>query len=162
MDLTNQTKTQTEQSDDIINSGMTMGNIWFVSQTHNDNFVHLLEKFNAYRSAEKASAAYIVSHPEVHYRIDWDSYTDPIQFYWGEWIGEDEDDINGYHAEAPIIGQLASAHAGLIRLAVECYTGTSSRFDLMAWLGNADDQSFKVCVQALEIRRDRFVIDLTL
>ncbi|MGN7309273.1 hypothetical protein ACTHQ2_25345, partial [Bacillus subtilis] len=62
MDLTNRTKTEKEQSDDIINSGMTMGNIWYVSQKHKDNFVHLLDKFNAYRSAERASAAYIVSH----------------------------------------------------------------------------------------------------
>lgn len=160
MDLTVHTKTQKEQPGQPTNSGMTMGNIWFVSPKHKENFTHLLEKFNAYRSAENASAAYIVAHPEIHYRINWDNYTSPVDFYWGEWVGNDDNDEKGFHTESPIIGQLSSAYAGLVRVAVELYTGRSNRFDLMAWLGNAGDEVFKVFIQALEIRRDRLVIEL--
>lgn len=162
MDLKNQMKTHKEQPGQLTNAGMTMGNIWFVSQKHKENFNHLLEKFNAYRSPENASAAYIVAHPEIHYRINWDTCSDPISWYWGDWVGEDDNDPDGYHKESETVPQLSSAYVGLVRAAVEMFTSRKQHFDLIAWLGNADDEVYKLFVQALEIRRDRFVIDMPL
>lgn len=152
MDLKKNEKTAKEY-------GITLGNIWFSSKDHGENFLKLVEKFKAYTNPEFASACYIVFHPEIYYRINWDRSDGPIGWYWGEWTGVDDDDENGKHLESEIVGQLSSSYRGLVRAAAELYTGSQHYFDLMGWLGNAGDEVYKLFIQALEIRRDRFVVE---
>ncbi|MEC0182318.1 DUF2538 family protein [Paenibacillus peoriae] len=160
MDMKDQMKTEKEQSGQPTQRGMTLGNVWFSSKEHGENFIQLIERFNAYKNPEYAAACYVVSHPEIYYRVNWSESDGPIGWYWGEWIGEDDNDENGYHSESKIVGQLSSSYRGLIQAAVELYTGTQHYFDLMSWLGNAGDEVYKLFIQSLEIRRDRFTIEI--
>jgi hypothetical protein len=145
---------------------MDLENIWFVSDEHKANFITLIRKFNAHSNAEYASACYVVAHPEIFHRINWEkSGSSPIEWYWGEWVGKDgqptdENDDDGHYEESEIVGQLSSSYRGLLRSSVELFTGREHYFDLMGWLGNAGDEVYKLFVQSLEIRRDRFIIDL--
>lgn len=136
-------------------------NIWFSNKEHGENFIQLIERFNAYKNTECAVACYVASHPEIYYRINWSKTDGPLGWYWGEWTGVDDDDENGRHLESKMVGQLSSAYRGLVRAAVELYTGRQHYFDLMGWLGNADDEVYKLFIQSLEIRRNRFVIEVT-
>lgn len=161
MDMKNINKTVKEQAGLSTRDGMTLGDVWFSSKEHGVNFTKLLEKFNCHKNQEYAAACYIVSHPEIYHRVDWNKSSGPIGWYWGEWIGEDDDDENGYWSESAIVGQLSSAYRGLVQSAVELYTGSKHYFNLMGWLGNAGDEVYKLFVQSLDIRRDRFVIDVS-
>ena len=134
-----------------------MNKIWFVSNSHRENFEKLVERFKASRNAEYRAACYICAHPEIHYRVDWENASGPIEWYWGEWIGDDD---NGYLIESEKVAYLSSAYRGLVRAAVELYTGRKHYFDLMGFLGNAGDEVYKLFVQMMEIRRERFIIDL--
>lgn len=154
-------KTDKEQAGCPTYNGMTLGNVWFSSEVHGKNFISLLDRFRAHKNTEHAAACYVVAHPEIYGRIDWISCNDPIEWYWGEWTGVDDDDENGCHLESAIIGQLSSSYRGLVRACVELYTDRQHYFDLSGWLGNADDEVYKLFVQTLEIKRDRFVIELT-
>ncbi|WP_054029147.1 DUF2538 family protein [Bacillus sp. FJAT-28004] len=160
MNLKNTEKSAKEVSGKMTRSGMTLGNIWFVTDEHCNNFIQLLKKFNAAEKPEYAAACYVVAHPEIYYRINWTETKNPIGWYWGEWNREDENDDEGYHAESEIVGQLSSAYRGLVQAVVEMYTGRKQNFDLMGWLGNAGDEVYKLFIQAMEIRRDRFVIEI--
>lgn len=160
MNLKDTKKSDKDVSGEMTRFGMSLGNIWFVNNEHCNNFIQLLKKFNAEENAEYSAACYVASHPEIFYRINWNETSSPIGWYWGEWIGEDENDDEGYHAESEIVGQLSSSYRGLVQAAVELYTGGKHNFDLMGWLGNAGDEVYKLFIQAMEIRRDRFVIDL--
>lgn len=160
MDMKNHEKTNKEQAGTPAYHGMTLGNVWFSSGTHKDNFNVLLERFRAYKNPEYAAACYVAAHPEIYLKIDWNNCDGPIEWYWGEWTGIDDDDENGYYKESEIVGQLSSAYRGLVRASVELYTGRQHYFDLMGWLGNAGDEVYKLFVQVLEIRRDRSVIEL--
>ncbi|MFH5187090.1 hypothetical protein ACHHV8_33410 [Paenibacillus sp. TAB 01] len=142
--------------------GMTLGNIWFSSETHLANFKALLERFTAHKNPEYAAACYVAAHPEIYVKINWNNCDGPIGWYWGEWTGGDDDDENGKHLESEIVGQLSSSYRGLVRAAAELYTGSQHYFDLMGWLGNAGDEVYKLFIQALEIRRDRSVVELAL
>lgn len=137
-----------------------LASIWFVSDQHLENFKKLVAKFNAQQNPEYAAACYVCAHPEIFNKINWTKSDGPISWYWGEWIGKDDDDPNGYWSESEIVGYLSSSYRGLVRAAVELYTGRKHYFDLMTWLGNAGDEVYKLFVQMLEIRRDRFIIDL--
>jgi hypothetical protein len=159
MDMRIQEKTAMERAGQPGN-GMTLGNVWFSSNEHKDNFIALLDRFKAHRNTEYAAASYVVAHPEIYGRINWSRSDGPIGWYWGEWIGENEDDPNGYHAESEIVGQLSSSYRGLVRGAVEVYTGRQHYFHIMDWLGNAGDIVYKMFIQMLEIRRDRFVVEI--
>lgn len=134
-----------------------LANIWFVSEEHRENFIDLMDKFNGHRSSEYTAACYVVSHPEIFCKINWSNSDGPIGWYWGEWIGKDDNDDNGYWSESEIVAKLSSAYQGLVRVTVELYTGRRHYFDIMAWLGNAGDEVYKIFVQSLEIRRDRFL-----
>lgn len=158
MDMKNMIRTGKDEAGKPAQQGMTLGNVWFSSKEHGENFTQLLEKFNCYQNPEYAAACYIISHPEIFYRIDWNKTSGPIAWYWGEWIGDDD---NGYWTESEVVGQLSSAYRGLVRSTVELYTGSKHYFDLMGWLGNAGDEVYKLFVQSLDIRRDRFVIDIS-
>jgi hypothetical protein len=159
MNMQNEEKTAKERAGQP-GSGMTLGNVWFTSDEHRDNFIALLDRFKAHKSTEYAAASYIAAHPEIYRRINWKKSDGPIGWYWGEWIGEHEDDPKGYHSESEIVGQLSSSYRGLVRAAVEAYTGNHHYFYIMDWLGNAGDIVYKMFVQMLEIRRDRFVFDI--
>lgn len=161
MDLRKFEKTAKEQAGEPTDHGMTLGNIWFTSNTHSNNFIALLERFEAHKNPTYASACYVAAHPEIYGRINWNNCDGPIGWYWGEWTGIDENDENGYYLESKIVGQLSSAYQGLVRASVELYTNRQHYFDLNGWLGNAGDEVYKMFVQTLEIRRDRFVVDLT-
>lgn len=137
---------------------MKLDVVWFSSVEHRRNFVNVMERFNAHKNPEYAAACYVVSHPEIFYRINWSRSDGPIGWYWGEWIGKDDDDPNGYWSESEIVSGLSSAYRGLIRSAVELYTGRKHYFNLIDWLVNADDEVYKVFVQSLEIRRNRSVV----
>jgi len=160
MDLRNQEKSAKEQAGHPTNNGMTLGNIWFISETHKENFKTLLERFSAYKNAEYAAACYVTAHPEIYGKIDWKNSDGPIGWYWGEWTGVDDNDDNGRYLESEIVGQLSSSYRGLVQATVELYTGRQHYFDLMGWLGNAGDEVYKLFIQSLEIRRDRFVVEL--
>lgn len=160
MDMNKYEKTAKELAGSPTYHGMTLGNVWFSSETHANNFNALLERFKAHKNPEYAAACYVVAHPEIYGRIDWKNSDGPVGWYWGEWTGVDDDDENGYYLESEIVGQLSSAYRGLVRASVELYTGRNHYFDLMGWLGNAGDEVYKLFVQALEIRRDRFVVEL--
>jgi hypothetical protein len=138
-----------------------LASVWFVSDQHRENFEKLLVVFPlAMKSPEHAAPCYVCGHPEIYSRINWAKSDGPVGWYWGEWIGKDDDDPNGYHAESGTVAGLSSAYRGLVRAVVEMYTGSQHHFDLMGWLGNAGDEVYKLFVQAMEIRRDRYVIDL--
>ncbi|MFD0591020.1 DUF2538 family protein [Paenibacillus sp. GCM10027627] len=160
MDFTNTNRTNKDRANQPKEYGMTLGNVWFSSQEHGENFVKLLGKFKATRNQEYAAACYIVSHPEIFGRIDWNKTTGPVEWYWGEWVGEDDNDPNGYHEESEIVSELSSAYRSLARAAVELFTGSNHHFGLMQLIGNAGDEVYKIFVQSLEIRRDRFVIEV--
>ncbi|EJW13800.1 DUF2538 family protein [Paenibacillus alvei] len=160
MDLRKQMKTEKEVSGQPTRNGITLGHIWFSTKEHGENFAHLVERFSAHKNPEYAAACYVAAHPEIYYRIKWENSDGPIGWYWGEWIGKDDDDENGYWTESEIVGQLSSSYRGLVRAAVELYTGSHHYFNFTEWLGNAGDEVYKLFVQALEIRRDRFIIDL--
>ncbi|WP_246096640.1 DUF2538 family protein [Paenibacillus sinopodophylli] len=156
--MNNVKKSTKEQPGKPTQHGMTLGDVWFSSKQHGVNFTQLLEKFNCFKNPEYAAACYIVSHPEIFHRIDWNKSSGPIGWYWGEWIGDDE---NGYWTESTIVGQLSSSYRGLVQSVVELYTGSKHYFDLASWLDNAGDEVYKLFVQSLGIRRDRFVIDVS-
>lgn len=160
MDNKKHEKTVKEQAGKPTYHGMIFGNVWFSSETHKDNYIVLLERFRAHEKPEYAAACYVDVHPEVYGRIDWENCDGPIGWYWGEWTGADDDDENGKHLESVIVGQLSSSYRGLVRAVVELYTGCQHYFDLMGWLGNVGDEVYKLFIQALEIRRDRFVVEL--
>lgn len=161
MDMKNIKRTETEKSGKPTMNGMTIGNVWFVSEEHRKNFSDLLMKFNSYQNPEYATACYVVAHPEIFYRINWNKSDGPIGWYWGEWIGKDDNDEDGFWSESEVVGQLSSSYRGLVRSTVELFTARKHYFDLMGWLGNAGDEVYKLFIQSLEIRRDRFVIDVT-
>ncbi|GKS12827.1 hypothetical protein YDYSY3_38270 [Paenibacillus chitinolyticus] len=161
MDMKIHEKTDKENMGKPTVCGMTLGNVWFSSEIHRNNFKALMERFKAHTIPDYAAACYVVAHPEIYGRIDWINCGGPIEWYWGEWTGVDDNDENGNYLESVIVGQLSSAYRGLVQAAVELYTGRQHYFDLMGWLGNAGDEVYKLFVQALEIRRDRYVIDLT-
>jgi len=160
VDFTNINRTNKERDGQPTEYGMTLGNVWFVSDEHRNNFTQLISKFNAYRNPEYAAACYVVAHPEIFYRINWTESETPIGWYWGEWTGKDDDDPDGNHEESEVVGQLSSAYRSLVRATVEMYTGSMHYFDLMALIGNAGDEVYKIFIQSLEIRRDRFVINI--
>lgn len=135
-----------------------LASIWFVSETHFNNFVNLIDKFHAQQNSEYASAIYICAHPEVFNRIEWNKQgTNPLNWYWG--VREDNDDTN-YLPESEIVNQLSSSYRALVRAAVECFTSSKHRFDLSIFIGNAGDEVYRLFIQMLEIRRDRHIIDL--
>lgn len=158
MDMKNEEKTNKEKSGKPTEYGMTLGDVWFVSPEHGQNYARLLERFKAHRNPEYAAACYVVSHPEIYYRINWDKSDGPVGWYWGDWVGDDD---QGYHEESEIVGQLSSSYRGLVRSTVELFTGRQHYFSLTEWLFNAGDEVYKLFIQSLEIRRDRFVIDLS-
>lgn len=160
MNMKNNQRTAKEQEGMPTNHGMTLGNVWFSSEEHANNFCNLLDRFKAHYNPEYAAPCYIAAHPEIYWKINWKNSDDPIGWYWGEWTGIDDDDENGRHLESNIVGQLSSSYRGLVRASVELYTGRQHYFDLMGWLGNAGDEVYKLFVQMLEIRRNRFVIEL--
>ncbi|MFP4973821.1 DUF2538 family protein [Paenibacillus sp. CN-4] len=160
MDMGDQMKTEKEQTGQPTKKGMTLGNVWFASKEHGENYIQLIDRFNAYKNPKYAAACYVVSHPEIYNRVNWSESETPIGWCWGEWIGEDDYDENGYHPESEIVGQLSNAYRGLIRSTVELFTGSHHYFDLSSWLGNAGDEVYKLFLQSLELRRDRFVIEI--
>jgi hypothetical protein len=160
MDMKKQEKTAKEQAGKPTNHGMTLGNVWFSSETHANNFKALLERFMAHGNPEFAAPCYVAAHPEIYGRINWILCGSPIEWYWGKWTGVDDDDENGRYLESDIVGQLSSSYRGLVRAAVELWSGRQHYFDLAGWLGNAGDEVYKLFVQMLEIRRDRFVVEL--
>lgn len=160
MDMKNHEKTAEEMAGKPTYYGMTLGNVWFSSEAHGKNFVALLERFKAHINPEYAAPCYVAAHPEIYGRINWILCGGPIDWYWGEWTGIDDDDPNGKHLESEIVGQLSSSYRGLVRASVELYTGSQHYFDLAGWLGNAGDEVYKLFVQMLEIRRDRFLVDI--
>lgn len=142
-------------------SNKGFNSVWFASDMHRQNFFRLLEKFNAIQNPEYASACYICAHEEIYPRINWDAtMSNPFDWYWGEWIGKDDNDDNGYHQESEKVGQLSSAYRAVVRAGVELFTGRKHYFDLMHLIGNAGDEVYRLFIQMLEIRRDRFIIDL--
>ncbi|MMZ48170.1 hypothetical protein D1872_98310 [compost metagenome] len=134
--------------------------IWFVNEDHAGNFKVLIERFRAFENPEYAAAIYIFSHPEIYYRIDWNKSDGPVGWYWGEWTGMDDNDPEGRWTESDIVGQLSSSYRGLVQVAAELYTGSQHYFELTGWLVNAGDEVYRLFLQALEIRRDRHIIDL--
>jgi Protein of unknown function (DUF2538) len=160
MNLKNLNRTAKEDSGQPTKEGMILGNIWFASKEHEENFIQLIEKFNASTNPQYAAACYVVSHPEIFYRVNWSKSDGPVGWYWGEWIGEDDNDENGYYSESEIVGQLSSSYRGLVRSTVELYTGSQHYFNLSSWLGNAGDEVYKLFIQSLELRRDRLVIEI--
>lgn len=136
--------------------------IWFASVEHAENFKTLIKRFVGDRNnPEYASAIYICAHPEIHRKIDWSKPMErPTDWYWGKWVGKDEDDDAGYHEESEIIGWLSSAYRSLARAAIELFTSRKHHFDLMQFIGNAGDEVYRLYIQMLEIRRDRYIIDL--
>jgi hypothetical protein len=141
-------------------SETNLASIWFVNDTHKENFNRLIEKFHAQNNPEYAAPIYVVSHPEIFHRINWNKSDGPVGWYWGAWIGKDDNDDDGYHEESATVGGLSSAYRSLVRAAVELYTGSKHYFDLMALIGNAGDEVYRLFIQMLEIRRDRHIIDL--
>lgn len=160
MDMKNNQKTTKERAGHPTYHGMTLGNIWFSSEEHANNFCTLLDRFKAHKNPEYAASCYIAAHPEIYGRINWKNSDGPIGWYWGEWTGIDDDDEKDFWSESEIVGQLSSSYRGLVRASVELFTGRQHYFDLMGWLGNAGDEVYKLFIQTLEIRRDRFVIEL--
>lgn len=140
--------------------GMTLADIWFPSDTHYNNFIKLIKKFKAARNPEYAAACYILAHPEIFNRVDWEKCIDPFTWYWGKWIGQDENDPNGYFEESQVVSKLSSSYRSLVRAAVELFCGNKVRFDLMAFISNADDDVYRIFIQSLEIRRDRSLVSL--
>lgn len=141
--------------------------VWFASDEHRQNFITLLDKYKAGKNPEYASACYVSAHPEIYDRINWnkpnrrmDGNQNPLVWYWGEWIGKDENDDGGYHEESEIVGRLSSAYCSVVRAAIELFTGRKHHFDLMHLMGNGGDEVYRLFIQMLEIRRDRFIIDL--
>lgn len=138
-------------------SKISLADVWFASREHFDNFMQLANQFKVNQDPEYAAACYVFAHPEVYRKINWKTVTEnPAGWYWGEWIEEE-----GRWTESEIVGMLSSAYRSLVRGAVELFTGSKCYFDLMELLGNAGDEVYRVFIQALEIRRDRTLIDLS-
>lgn len=137
--------------------------VWFASDEHRRNFITLLDKYKAERNPEYASACYVSAHPEIYHRIKWNEPREndsPMSWYLGKWIGKDDDDPAGYHEESEIVGRLSSAYSLVARAGAELFFGRQINFDLMHLIGNAGDEVYRLFIQMLEIRRDRFLIDL--
>lgn len=133
-------------------STMNLFRYWFESNDHQENFAKLMKYFNAYNQPEYESACYIVSLPEIYKLIDWSNVENPIAWYF-------EDGEDGTFVESEIVAQLSSAYQGLVRACVELFTGRKHNFDLISWLNNADNTVYKCFVQALDIRRNRFMFN---
>lgn len=129
--------------------------MYFTNQEHEQNFERLIFKYRAYGS-ECRSACYVVAHPEIYRKVNWDSKEadSPVRWYFGEYVEEEN-----LFRESDIVPLLSSAFQDLARAAVDFYNGRNNRFSLGS-ITNWDDDVYRVFVQALEIRRNRNILNI--
>lgn len=136
---------------------------YFTCSQHLKNYQQLKAKFARYWSSEYAAAAYVTSLPEIYNRINWDDQDSPVAWYF-EWVVTGTDkygDEDGYHAESKIVGGLSGIYQELVRGAVELFTSGDFKFDLMHFLGGADQTLYLVFLQMIEIRRRSSILRLS-
>ncbi|WP_256972595.1 DUF2538 family protein [Saccharibacillus sp. O23] len=138
----------------------TLENAWFASEEHRANYIRLLQRFNACDNPRYAAACYVTACPEIYDRVDWSESETPIGWCWGEWIGEDDYDEQGYHPESEIVGQLPVSYQGLVRSTVEWFTDSSHCLDSMSRLDHADDETHKLFLQSLQLRAGQITDNL--
>lgn len=135
---------------------INVSEIWFTDEEHKLNYYRLIQRFPSVRNGgEYGAAAYFSSCSEVYHRIDWSKQKNPMEWYWGEWIGKNDNDPDGYLEESDIVGRLSGTFTNLARLAVELYTSRPAHkpFDLVGLIGNADGIRMSMFLTMVDIRR---------
>ncbi|MFN0222134.1 DUF6075 family protein [Paenibacillus sp. KR2-11] len=123
-----------------------MPNIHFVNDAHRSNFNKLLIRFQAHKDREYAVACYVLAHPEICRKVNWDRTEYPFDFL--KWRGADRVDLsNGFK--------------GIVALAANLFN-SSNKFNLMDAMSSWGPELMAVFESAVCIRTGRAAFIQTL
>lgn len=132
--------------------------MFFVDEEHQANFERLVAQFRAQDDKEYKVACYVIGLPEVYGKIG--GKTGEFPFSW-VYKSEDEADDEETTKYSEAFGVLSSSYRAIVKMAMSLYNSGNS-FELMDGIGVWGDELTKVFYQAMEIRRGREVVGLSI
>lgn len=127
--------------------------MYFVDDEHKENFERFVKKYHCETDPEYKVACYIVAVPEIYRKFGGNAgRSTPF-----DWVidGREED------KRSEAYGVLSSGYKKLVDLGMNLYNCSYDEFNLMDALGTWGDTIFNIYQQAVQIRINRHVPDLS-
>jgi hypothetical protein len=110
--------------------------IFFVDEHHKNNYILLLIHFNVREDREYSTACYVLAHPEIYRKVNWNGCERPFDFM--KWRGNNRIDLsNGYIL--------------LVQMARNLFC-SSNNFNLMDGISTWDASLKRIFYQAMDLR----------